>query len=268
MEYTLLEILEAREQRALRQKELLEQFPATLLCFTMNIPGPDKDGVLIQKGFQLGNRLLKGALKQWEILHEEKRRTPAGWEAFYCIDAPAEAVKTVAVFLEDKTPGGRVFDMDVLDAQGRKLDRESLGFPKRKCLLCKEDAVICGRSRSHSVQDLYDKTMELIQTAITEEVSRLAVQSLLCEVYATPKPGLVDQNNNGSHKDMDLPLFLTSTATLWAYFRKCVKIGLHGTDPVAVFNQLRQAGLEAEKRISGGALGVGGRTSALCRHYR
>ena len=263
MEYTLLEILEAREQRALRQKELLEQFAATLLCFTMNIPGPDKDSVMIQKGFQLGNRLLKGALKQWEILYEEKRCTPAGWEAFYCIGAPAEEVKAVTAFLEDKTPGGRVFDMDVLDAQGRKLDRESLGFSKRKCLLCREDAAICGRSRSHSVQDLYNKAMELIESAITEEVSRLAVQSLLCEVYATPKPGLVDQNNNGSHTDMDLPLFLTSTATLWEYFRNCVKIGLHGTDPVTVFNQLRQAGLEAERRMFAATKGVNTHKGAI-----
>ena len=99
MEVSLQEILEAREQRALRQKELLSEFPATLLCFTMNIPGPDKDGVLIQKGFQLGNRLLKGCLKSWKILYEEKRCTPAGWEAFYCIDAPAEDVKTVTVLL-------------------------------------------------------------------------------------------------------------------------------------------------------------------------
>ena len=263
MEYTLLEILEAREQRALRQKELLSEFPATLLCFTMNIPGPDKDGVLIQKGFQLGNRLLKGCLKSWKILYEEKRCTPAGWEAFYCIEAIAEDVKTVTVLLEDKTPGGRVFDMDVLDALGTKLDRESLGFAKRKCLLCQEEAAVCGRSRKHSVQELYDAAMELIERAITEEVSRLAVQSLLCEVYATPKPGLVDRNNNGSHTDMDLKLFLTSTATLWEYFRRCAKIGLYGTDPVAVFQQLRQAGLEAEKRMFAATKGVNTHKGAI-----
>ena len=259
MAHTLPEILDAREQRVLRQKELLARHAVTLLCFTMNIPGPDKDGVLIQKGFQLGNRLLKRHLKQNQILHFEQRCTAAGWEAFYCIDAPAEEIKAIAVYLEDKTPAGRTFDMDVLTADGKKLARPT----PRRCLLCDQDAALCGRSRSHSVADLYNKALALIEDGIAEEISRLAVQSLLCEVYATPKPGLVDQNNTGSHKDMDLPLFLTSTATLWSYFRQCARIGLHGTDPKEVFSQLRQAGLEAEKRMFAVTQGVNTHKGAI-----
>ena len=40
MEVTLLEMLEARERRALRQRELLAQHGRTMVCFTMNIAGP------------------------------------------------------------------------------------------------------------------------------------------------------------------------------------------------------------------------------------
>ena len=53
MAFSLLEILEAREQRALRQQELLRESSLPLVCFTLNIPGPEKDGPLIRKGFQL-----------------------------------------------------------------------------------------------------------------------------------------------------------------------------------------------------------------------
>ncbi len=255
MAYTLLEILEAREQRSRRQQALLAQFSAPLLSFTLNIPGPDKTGDLAQKGFQLGCRLLKRHLKGWHILHFEQRCTAAGWEAFYCVDAPAASLKEITVRIEDTVAGGRVFDMDVLTVDGQKLDREALGLPRRTCLLCQADAAVCGRSRAHSLEALYQKTSSLLEEGICEEISRLAVQSLLCEVYATPKPGLVDQNNNGSHPDMDLSLFLRSSAALWPYFRRCARTGLAGGDPAEVFAQLRQAGLEAEQvmlRATGG----------------
>ena len=245
----MIEILEAREQRAQRQRELLSLFPAALICFTLNIPGPDKNSALAEKGFQLGCRLLKGQLKTYSIVHSEQRCTAAGWEAFFCVDAPADSLKKITVSLEDKTPGGRIFDMDVLTPDGNKLDRESLGYPRRRCLLCDADAARCGRSRAHSLEALQEKAEALLETGITEEIARLAVQSLLCEVYATPKPGLVDQNNNGSHSDMDLLLFLKSSAVLWPFFRRCAQIGLQGGEPTVVFDKLRQAGLEAEQTM-------------------
>ena len=42
MEATMEQILDAREARVSKQKELLEQYKTPLLCFTMNIPGPEK----------------------------------------------------------------------------------------------------------------------------------------------------------------------------------------------------------------------------------
>lgn len=241
----LLEILEARERRAQRQKQLLEAFHRPLLCFTMNIPGPEKTGPLIEKGFQLGLRLLDAAL---DPLHRELRCTAGGWEAFFVTDMAPQELKRLASEIEDRTAGGRVFDMDVLTSEG-KLGRGALGLPERGCLLCDKPAALCGRSRAHSVPELREETFRRIREGICEEVARLAVQSLLCEVYATPKPGLVDRRGSGSHKDMDLFTFLSSAAALWPYFRQCAAIGLEGGAPETVFGKLRAAGLEAEKRM-------------------
>ena len=41
MEVTLQQTLDAREQRAARQRVLLERYETPLICFTMNIPGPE-----------------------------------------------------------------------------------------------------------------------------------------------------------------------------------------------------------------------------------
>ncbi len=261
MAATLLEILEAREQRVLRQRELLAETDLPLVCFTLNIPGPEKDSPLIQKGYFLGLRLLKKILGP-QIRHLESRLTAAGWEAFLMVAADPLALKRITAQLEDKFPGGRVFDMDVLTSSG-KLGRLELGISDRKCLLCEKPAAICGRSRAHGLDALQKAADALIEEGITEEIARLAVQSLLCEVYATPKPGLVDQNGSGSHRDMDLFTFLASAAALWPYFRRCAAIGLGGRSPETVFSELRKAGLEAEKRMLRATNGVNTHKGAI-----
>lgn len=261
MAASLPEILEARERRAFRQRELLAEEKLPLVCFTLNIPGPEKNSPLIQKGFQLGLRLLDGALMP-HIRHRESRLTAAGWEAFLRVDLDPAEIKRRTSRLEDRVPGGRVFDMDVLTPSG-KLGRREVGLPERKCLLCEKPAAVCGRSRAHSLATLEAETAKLLREGLTEEIARLAVQSLLCEVYATPKPGLVDQKGSGSHRDMDLFTFLSSAAALWPYFRRCAAIGLEGRDPESVFSELRKAGLEAEKRMLRATGGVNTHKGAI-----
>ena len=63
-EVTLPEMLDVRERRAARQRELLGQYHAPLISFTMNIPGPVKDSPLIRRGFRTGLALLEERLGQ------------------------------------------------------------------------------------------------------------------------------------------------------------------------------------------------------------
>lgn len=42
------------------------------------------------------------------------------------MDGTAEEVKALCVSIEDGSPLGRLFDMDVLERDGRKLDREEV----------------------------------------------------------------------------------------------------------------------------------------------
>ena len=45
-------------------------------------------------------------------------------------------------------------------------------------------------------------------------IAACAVEALLVEAAATPKPGLVDRANNGAHRDMDFFTFQASAAVL------------------------------------------------------
>lgn len=58
-----------------------------------------------------------------------------------------------------------------------------------------------------------------------DEIGRLASAALLGEVWASPKPGLVDRENNGSHHDMTYQNFVDSALALTGCFTQCARAG-------------------------------------------
>ncbi|MBR6825743.1 MAG: triphosphoribosyl-dephospho-CoA synthase CitG [Oscillospiraceae bacterium] len=242
----LQELLLAREARVGRQKELLEIYGGTLISFTMNIPGPVKNSPLITGGFLLGEELLKAQFPQ--LLYEEHRLLPTGCEGYYVVSGAPREVKDRCMELEERLPVGRLFDLDVL---GPTVEKHSRSVP-RPCLLCGEDARICRRSGKHKIEDLAQEANRILQDALDhrleEQIGAMAVQSLLYELLTTPKPGLVDQNNTGSHGDMDALTFARSASALNPYFRQCALEGIkhRGKEPRELLTALRFWGREAE----------------------
>jgi len=257
---TLPEILEAREKRVQRQTELMKQFGTPLICFTMNIAGPVKNDDRITRGFLLGCRNLDRQLVRSKavVLHRELIMEPTGCEAYYAVDYPAERLKILTMELEEGTPAGRLYDMDVLSPDGRKLERNR----ERPCLICGKPGRGCVRSRAHGVEQLQEKTREILLTALQEDdrktAAELTQRALLYEVCVTPKPGLVDRNNPGSHRDMDIYTFMSSAAALYPYFSQCVQIGMDTADqqPEATFAALRLPGKLAENAMLAATNGV------------
>lgn len=250
MEVTLMQMLEAREARVARQETLLCQYGLPLLSFTMNIAGPVKNNDLITQSFYLGDRLVRQELQRRKIQWNAREITvqDTGCEAMYVLDMDSAELKAMAVDLEEGTSLGRLLDLDVILPQGQKIQRES----PRRCLICGNVAQICARSRAHSVQQLQAKTFEILQEAVdkddAETAARLACQALLYEVCATPKPGLVDRENSGSHTDMDIFTFEASAVALWPYFYDCTRIGRQTStlSPAETFACLRRRGKLAE----------------------
>ena len=264
---SLPEMLDARERRAFRQRELLQEYRRPLVCFTMNIAGPIKDTPLIRRGFDRGLQDLKELLAVEKIpcTHEEVIREATGCEAVLVLDGQPEKIKALTGALEENTPLGRLYDMDVLDAAGEKLQRTA----PRRCLICGEVAQVCARSRTHSVPQLQEKTRQILTEAIEEEdsryISRMAQQALLYEVAVTPKPGLVDRENNGSHRDMDFFTFQRSALALGPYFERCAKIGIRTRHlpPEDTFSRLRFPGKLAEGAMRQATGGVNTHKGAI-----
>lgn len=269
MEVSLQEILDAREQRVKTQKALLAQYKKPLICFTMNIAGPEKYNRDIAIGFAVGNWMLRQALPAQCILHKQSSRKNSGCESYYVVDMAPRALKQLAIELEDSDPIGRLFDIDVLDTDGTKLSREALGQARRKCLLCNNDAVLCARSRTHSVDQLQDRTGFLLYLAARQQMTEyVAVQAYLAlnkEFTTTPKPGLVDRNNRGSHPDMGIKHFFASANALRPFFSRFVDEGFLARDlkPEETFRRIRGIGKEAEAAMYQATHGVNTHKGAI-----
>ena len=263
-EVSLLDMLDARERRVHHQQELLKRYHKPLICFTMNIAGPIKDSPLIRRGFARGQQLLRQQLFRAGLtpLHTDARCEATGCEAFYVLDAAPLTIKKFTTDIEDATPLGRLFDMDVLRLDGVKVDRQELQLEGRRCLICGGPAKVCSSRRVHTVAELQATTTAILTDTMdtwdAATAAQQAVRALLYEVTTTPKPGLVDRRNSGSHTDMDSFTFMSSAAALYPYFEACAKVGRETMDRPApeTFAALRPLGCEAEGEMLDATNGV------------
>ena len=158
-EVTLSQILCEREERVHLQQQFLKENACPLLCFTMNIAGPVKNTPLIQRGFRLGLDLLAQQIPEELILKRSINSNITGNTAIFSVNMDAQELKKICTGIEDAAPVGRLFDMDVLDARGVKLERPSL----RGCLICGASGRACAAGRLHSVSQLQDKTNQILK---------------------------------------------------------------------------------------------------------
>ena len=247
-------MLLARDRRASRQAALLSRYGRPVISFTMNIAGPVKDSPLIRYAFRSGLRQLEAlpcAQLCREVIFE-----PTGPEALLVYETQdARLLKAFCIRLESEGEAGRLFDLDVLDANGEKLSRET----GRTCLVCGGPVSVCSRSRAHGLEAITARTRAILEAFAAETLGEMAENALLAEVHFTPKPGLVDEANNGAHRDMDVPLFERSAHALRPCFVEFVRLGIQGASPAA----LQQAGVRAEQAMFAATGGVNTHKGAI-----
>ena len=247
-------MLLARDRRASRQAALLSRYGRPVISFTMNIAGPVKDSPLIRYAFRSGLRQLEAlpcAQLCREVIFE-----PTGPEALLVYETQdARLFKAFCMRLESEGEAGRLFDLDVLDANGEKLSRET----GRTCLVCGGPVSVCSRSRAHGLEAITARTGAILEAFAAETLGEMAENALLAEVHFTPKPGLVDEANNGAHRDMDVPLFERSAHALRPCFEEFVRLGIQGASPAA----LQQAGVRAEQAMFAATGGVNTHKGAI-----
>lgn len=124
------------------------------------------------------------------------------------------------------------------------------------------NAVSASRVRKAMEQGDMSTIRQLVPpTTLPYIIAHLATQALQAELDTTPKPGLVDKDNNGAHRDMDYALMQRSIDTLHPYFVKLALLGFADTLPS--HTSIRDIGIEAEKAMLAATNGVNTHKGAL-----
>ena len=124
------------------------------------------------------------------------------------------------------------------------------------------NAVSASRVRKAMEQGDMSTIRQLVPpTTLPYIIAHLATQALQAELDTTPKPGLVDKDNNGAHRDMDYALMQRSIHTLHPYFVQLALLGC--TDALPTHTSIRDIGIEAEKAMLSATNGVNTHKGAL-----
>lgn len=152
---------------------------------------------------------------------------------------------------------------DRLTRRYNQLMHEVLADVRETVRLEKEgNAVSASRVRKAMEQGDMSTIRQLVPpTTLPYIIAHLATQALQAELDTTPKPGLVDKDNNGAHRDMDYALMQRSIDTLHPYFVKLAQLG--STDALPTHTSIRDIGIEAEKAMLSATNGVNTHKGAL-----
>ena len=176
MPITLAELLDSRDKRAKHQKDLLGANPGkSLLCLTVQLPGPEKRNA---SSLKIAHAGVEAVRKAFLPLYEELKDLETGYEAYFLVDLPAEEAKRRTCQIEDSHPLGRLMDIDVLSTPPpvsenqfpetsteptHIVGRADIGFPPRRCLLCDNEVRYCMRAKLHTKEELLSRIEQMLK---------------------------------------------------------------------------------------------------------
>lgn len=192
---TLNELLASRDARhATQQKLLAEHSGKTLVCLTVVMPGSVKRN---QQSLTVAHAAVEAMRKAFAV-KENKGLSPltplenpenlepienpvpiespaptlleldleTGYEAYLITPMPLLEAKRIAVNIEDTHPLGRLFDIDIINADGVPVSRDAIGEKPRRCLVCDHEARYCMRMRWHTQEEIWAKINEMVDSYV------------------------------------------------------------------------------------------------------
>lgn len=251
MDEILLRILQNREERSLIQKRLCKSYNLPVISFTLNIAGDIKRNKLYDIIFKLGCKQIESNMLFSKLENKQILFNDYGNTAFYVYHCSADLLKRTMIKIEDQNDLSRLYDIDVIDDKSlTPLKRTNFGFPPRSCLICKDvDYNYCRGRKNHSFDEIVNKTKNISQDNYVRILSNIARFSLECELSTSPKPGLVDRFNNGSHLGMNYNLLLVSIDCIIPFLEMEYRACFDYKNKNDLFKKMKKIGILAEKKM-------------------
>lgn len=161
----IIRILKSKENRRIFQKKLIKRFNNTIISFTLNTPGEEKDNKDYRKIHRQAFDYIIDSLRKRDIdiLYKERFELSTGPEGYIVVDEDGKRIKSLMIEIEEKHFLGRLFDIDIFNKNMKQISRKDLNLKERKCLLCNNEARVCMRNRTHNLKELIEETNKLIR---------------------------------------------------------------------------------------------------------
>lgn len=150
----IFQLLEERERRVEKLRDLKQKYNAPCIFVRANYPGIEKTNEVT---IGIVSEIIKELEKTFEkeIIYMEKGISLEGPYGIFIVNGEAKNIKFETLKIEENNFLGRLVDIDIYGVKGdESITRSMLGKNKRKCYICNNDAHNCVRSQKHSLEEI------------------------------------------------------------------------------------------------------------------
>ncbi|MGF1695478.1 citrate lyase holo-[acyl-carrier protein] synthase [Vibrio lamellibrachiae] len=147
-----------------QQSNLLRQFGKPIMTLTLNIPSSLAKEKYTDIIFHDALDAIKAKVSElnFDILTRQITHSALGSEALFVMDSQsANDIKKHMMEIERTHPLGTLFNLDVMNHQGKMISRKSCNMITRKCPICSQSAQSCSRNNRHSLEEIQTMILSL-----------------------------------------------------------------------------------------------------------
>jgi len=157
----VIAVLDARERLYHIQQELLCKWPTVVeigLCLPGGYLAYPWENLFAEACSSVKAKLL--GIGE-DIAEEVRIETAAGPSSFLAVRGDGRSIKREMIALEEHSPRGRLWDVDVITVEGI-VDRQVLGIRPRACLVCSEEAHFCRKMKRHELGEVMRAAWQIL----------------------------------------------------------------------------------------------------------
>jgi holo-ACP synthase len=148
-------MVDSEGKRHVFQEEIIKKYKKTLIAIKVDYPGNNKDNYLTKNIIGCVDNILTDIFKD-KVYLKIFRITEEGPIITILLNLDSYEVKKTCIEIEDKHALGGIIDIEVYDLNGKIIDRQSVGYEEKRCIICGESASKCKKLNSHSISEILE----------------------------------------------------------------------------------------------------------------
>ncbi|KEI04993.1 citrate lyase holo-[acyl-carrier protein] synthase [Clostridium botulinum] len=160
MIYIYEDLSEYRKERMMLQHKLIKKYKMPLLSIIFNYMNEKVTNEVTFNIVKCIEYIIADIFSPYIFFHLS-REGAEGYNAIFIINRDALELKKISIEIEEKHVLGKCVDIEIYDNDLKKMERQMLGYSKRKCYLCNGDMRKCIENRNHNKRQIikyaYDK---------------------------------------------------------------------------------------------------------------